>query len=238
MVHTFKTYLLAAKNIIFPPLCFHCEGKTSSEYLCFDCQNQIEFLFPPLCDLCSTPIPAAGLNICGNCRRKNYAYHKLISATRYKNPIAGLIHYFKYKNCDYLAGFFSRLMITHLSRTGFTGGEYDFITCVPMHPLKIKQRGYNQSALLAKILADHFQKPLKDDIIYEKKLKISQTKLTRKDRKTNAKDIFTVTENLKNKKIIVIDDIFTTGATANACALALKEKGAEKITVITLSKTP
>ena len=126
----------------------------------------------------------------------------------------------------------------HLSKTGLSLKGYDFITSVPMHPLKLKERGYNQASLLAKYLANYFKIPCKDDIIYETHHRSSQTKLQKLDREKNIKNAFLVKTDMKNKRIILIDDIFTTGATARSCSQALKDKRAQTITVITLAKTP
>ncbi|MBU1122213.1 MAG: phosphoribosyltransferase family protein [Candidatus Omnitrophota bacterium] len=147
-----------------------------------------------------------------------------------------LIHLFKYKHCDYLIKLFSSILTTYLSNIAFTAEDYDFITAVPMHPAKLKERGYNQSALLAHALANYFKKPLKNGIIYETKLRDSQTKLKKEERIKNTTAMFWAKENLTAKKIIVVDDMFTTGSTAQSCCQALKEKGAARITVITLSK--
>ncbi|MCK4912151.1 MAG: ComF family protein [Candidatus Omnitrophica bacterium] len=148
-----------------------------------------------------------------------------------------LIHLFKYKNYDYLAGFLSSLIIKHLSEIGFNPNKYKLITSVPLHKDKLKIRGYNQSGLLSKLLSNHFKIPFKDDIIENTNIRPSQTKLPREKREKNTEGIFVVKENLENKSIILVDDIFTTGSTVSACAKALKEKCAGNVTVITLSKT-
>ncbi|UCD15534.1 MAG: ComF family protein [Candidatus Omnitrophota bacterium] len=147
-----------------------------------------------------------------------------------------LIHLFKYKNCDYLINLFSSLITTYFLKTGFKAAGYDFITAVPMHPVKLKMRGYNQSMLLAHALANYFKKPLKNGIIYQTKLRASQTRLKKEERAKNTNEMFTAEGDLTAKRIIVVDDMFTTGATAQGCSRALREKGAEYILVITLSK--
>lgn len=230
-------WLTAAKDIFFPSLCFSCERKTKQEYLCAACQEQIHFLFPPLCRRCSAPIKNNPYGRCKNCLNKPPAYDRVISVTAYKNPMANLIHLFKYQNCSYLEKLFSRLMISHLEKIGFTATAYDFIVPVPLHPLKQKIRGYNQAALLAQALANHFKKPLKDDIIYRHEFNPSQTTVKKEKREENVEVSFNVPADLKNKKIILVDDIFTTGATISACSRVLRRQRAERITAITLAKT-
>jgi ComF family protein len=207
------------------------------KYLCIDCFKKIEFISPPFCRFCSSPIKNNKSGICKKCYGKNFPYDRVISVTFYKEPIKTLLHFFKYKNYDYLSDFFSYLIIEHLLKIGFNPSNYDLITSVPLHPLKLKEREYNQSSLLANNLANYFEIKFKDDIIYEKKYRVSQTKLKERQRKENVKNAFFVKEELNKAKLILIDDIFTTGATVKECAHILKEKGAEVVTIITLSKT-
>jgi len=148
-----------------------------------------------------------------------------------------LIHLFKYKNYDYLAEFFSSLMVKRLEKIGFNPDGYDLITAIPMHRDKLKMRGYNQAEILAKDVSNYFKIPFRNDIIYDISIKPSQTKLNPHKRRENVKGAFTVKGEVKDKKIIIIDDIFTTGATALECCQSLKEKGVGALTVITLSKT-
>jgi ComF family protein len=151
--------------------------------------------------------------------------------------MVSLIHHFKYKNYDYLAGLLSSFMAEHLIKIGFEPGRYHFVAAVPLHKDKLKTRGYNQSGLLAKLLSNYFKIPFRDDIIANVNARPSQTQLPKEKRKKNVKDIFVAKETVINKRIILIDDIFTTGSTAKACSKALKERGAQYITVITLAKT-
>ncbi|MCF7874529.1 MAG: ComF family protein [Candidatus Omnitrophica bacterium] len=216
-----RRWAVTAKNLFFPLTCLNCKAKISGEYLCRNCQNQIKFLTPPGC---YSQIEINQNNL------------KVASSYSYQNPIKTLIHLFKYSNYDYLAPALAKLMIEQLDRIGFKPLNYDFITPVPIHPYKIKIRGYNQSKLLAKQLANYFQLPLKDDIISSKYIKNSQTKLSLEKRKENVSGKFTAKNSAKNTNILLVDDVFTTGATILACGKALWEKGANKIYGITLAK--
>lgn len=232
-----KNYISALKNIFFPKLCFYCQN-LSNDYLCKSCYEKIEFLYPPLCKFCSQPIGDNKTNICKQCRSLQYHYDKIISIAFYKEPLKHLIHLFKYKYYDFLAEFLAKLMIEHLTKIGINLFFYDLIISVPIHKLKLKEREYNQTQLLAKYLSNYFKISFKDDIIYEVKNRPSQTSLDAKRRQENIKDSFLVSKNLKGKKIILVDDIFTTGSTLNECSKLLKAQGAEVILGITLCKTP
>jgi len=231
-----KRYLKALKDIFFPALCFSCERRINQDYLCEDCFEKIEFLYPPLCKLCSAPIKDNKTGLCKDCRGGHSFYERVISVTSYKEPIPLLIHLFKYNHFDYIGEFLAFLMVDHLLKIGFGFSNYDFITCVPLHPAKERERDYNQSSIISKILSLHFKIPFKDDIIYQTRYHKSQTRLSKEKRKRNIKGSFEVKKDLKDEKIILVDDVFTTGSTVKECAKVLKEKGAKSITVLTLSK--
>ncbi|MDD5194752.1 MAG: ComF family protein [Candidatus Omnitrophica bacterium] len=234
----FKGLGKAFWNTFFPSVCFSCGCKIKEGCLCPACCGSLKFLYPPLCRFCAKPVGDNKSGLCSGCRSKTFSYERLISILSYEEPLITLIHLFKYKMHDYLKFFLSGLIVAHLEKTGISLKTHDCITAVPMHPLKQKAREYNHSALLGKLLANHFQIPFQDDIIYEAKLKTSQAALDKSKRYENVQEAFKAKEAARDKKIAIVDDIFTTGATINSCAAALKEKGASIITVITLCKTP
>jgi len=219
-----KKWISITKNLFFPLSCLNCGKKIRKDYLCLPCQNQIKLLSPPDC---YTQIKI----------NRNYRNgFTVISSCNYRGAAKALIHSFKYRHCDFLADTLSRLMIKQLNQAGFNPKNYDFIVPVPLNRYKLKQRGYNQAKLLAKQLAKYLKIPLKDDIISSKYIKDSQTKLSPKKRKENVKGKFRVKNDMKNKKIVLVDDVLTTGATLSACWQSLKEKGAEIIYPVTLAK--
>lgn len=226
----------ALKDIVFPLLCLACETKIEDGILCASCKGKIEFLHPPTCRLCSEPLGDNKTGLCKNCLGLKLPFNRVLGIAVYKEPLITLIHLFKYKQARFLADFLTSLMIEHLVKIGFQAKSYELFTAVPIHLLRKKEREYNQAALLANILAKYFKKPFIDDIIYAKEYRVSQTKLQKEKRQENVKDLFVVKQGLGGKNIILVDDIFTTGATVTACCQALKQRGAHKITVITLAK--
>lgn len=231
-----KKTLNSIVNLFFPHLCFICE-KNIPDYsvLCNKCDSRIKFFKPPLCLGCSKKI-SQNSSFCKKCKTKDLYYDKLISCTEYREPIRTLIHLLKYKNHDYLADFLSSLIIDYLKRIGLKGAGFDLMLPVPSHSIRMREREYNQSNLLAKRLSTFLKIPLKSDIIFCKKNLKSQSKLKGKNRRENVKNNFFVMAPVRNKNIILVDDIITTGSTINECAKALKKEGAKKITVITLAK--
>lgn len=225
------------KDIFFPALCFACEAKIPSGFVCRKCLEKIIYMRPPMCRLCSKPLGASKTGVCRDCRGRDVYFDRTICVAAYKEPLAGLIHSFKYARYDYLAPFFSDLMSQHLQKIGFQPARYTLATGVPIHRLKRKGRGYNQAALLGLNLAKYFKIPFRDDIIYTRQLRASQTKVKAGARAKNALDAFESSAMCTNEDILLVDDVFTTGATVNACAKALKAGGARSVTVVTLTKT-
>lgn len=232
-----KGYFNALIDICFPRTCFFCRQNIQDGILCVSCQKQIKPLPPPFCRYCAKPLKTKAGNTCAACQRKKLHYDNLISCFAYDEPLKTIIHLLKYKDHDYLADFLSKRMAVHLKSIGFTSGGFDWIIPVPSHTVRIRERGYNQSLLLAKKLSTLLKIPLKHDIIFCKCNKPHQTRLRGDTRTENLKDNFAVGENMQDKKIVLIDDVFTTGATVNECAKALKDHGAGVISVITLAKT-
>ncbi len=110
------------------------------------------------------------------------------------------------------------------------------IIAVPLSRKKQFKRGYNQSELIAKIIAKKSKIPYRKNILIKQKHNITQSNLNRKQRFENVKNVFKVTNDLKNKKILLIDDIYTTGATVNECARVLKKAGASEVVVYTVAR--
>lgn len=225
------------KNIFYPPLCFSCEAKTSGSYLCGQCKENIEFFWPPLCRICGIPFCADNTTVCPACREKEMFYNRLISIAAYQGPVKTLVLHFKYQRCDYLADFLADLMAGHMFDAKLLPYAYDLMTCVPMHPTRLKERGYNQAHLLGKNLAAKFNLEFAPDLIRVTKNRPAQVTLSQAQRRQNIQDAFASDYDLAGKNIVMIDDIFTTGATINACAYALKAAKAQTVLALTLAKT-
>jgi len=174
--------------------------------------------------------------VCRSCRGRKIYYDSLVSCVAYKEPIKTLIHLVKYRHHDYIIDFLSSLMTQYISKINIPLRNYDFMVNVPSHPLRLREREYNQSELLAGNLSNSLGIPLKSDIIFCKKNRPSQTAVNKKMRAKNVKNNFFVKEKLDNTNIIIVDDVITTGATISECAKALKEKGAGSVLALTLAR--
>ena len=212
-------------NIVFPKFCLSC--KKEGIYLCEDCLSLI-----PITQTMSQ-IP------------KNSSLSGLFCATSYENTLAKrIIHYLKYPPfLKDLATPLTNLMIAHFSlvdkpmrvNLGEKTAESqksDYIICpIPLSKRRMRWRGFNHSEELARILADVFGAPLVCDVIEKTKNTIPQISLSRDQRSENMKGVFLVKnpEALQKKKVLLIDDVYTTGATMEEAALVLKQAGAKQV---------
>lgn len=231
-----KRYLEALTHVLFPRICFICETKITDGFLCERCKEKITFLRPPLCKICAKHTATMEEVICFSCRKKKVHYDRLIACLHYHEPIKTLIHLFKYRHYDYLGKYLSSFMIDYLLKIGFKTDSFDIAMPVPSHPLRLEEKEYNQSYLLAQELSVSLGVPLKNNILVCNEMRPSQTKLKKQLRPHNVDGIFEAKEHLKDKRILLVDDIITTGATVSECAKALKEKGACVVTVLALAK--
>ncbi len=189
------------------------------------------------CPKCGGSMSEEEVGVCFDCKTKNFHFEQAVSVFEYAGKIVKAIHDFKFSNvkpnfeplaefmCETLAGW---------------GVEPDIVTFVPMTKKKQKQRGFNQAELLARNIAANFDYPCAA-IVEKVKENLTQSSLDYKSRQENIKDCFEVRSEyrkiIKGTTILLIDDIFTTGATSNEVSRVLKCAGAEKVYVLTLAHT-
>lgn len=207
-----------------------------------------ELLFPTknICSFCKDYDDDLELGLCKECRDRIEELHQPIKADienidkvyvsiYYNRFIKNFIHQFKFNNSSYLYKTFALYMIKTIEIQEIF--DYDIILPVPLHRRKEAIRGYNQSYLLAKEIAKLNNKPISNNVLIKRKWTKEQNKLNVFERRLNLKSSFFVKNNdmIYNKKILLIDDIITTGMTLEFCSKELKENGADKIISICLS---
>ena len=193
--------------------------------LCRKCQKQIITVQAPICPECSK-LSENG-QYCQRCQ-KGKALKGIIVATYYEEgPIKEMIHNFKYNHALELKKVLSDLLIQAVSQKTF-----DFITFTPLHKRRLAERGFNQAEILAEKIAKKLKIPCEPLLIKTKSTK-RQVGLTGQKRRENLEKVFKVksykVESLKGKKILVVDDITTTGTTLDECAKVLKSAGAKEV---------
>jgi ComF family protein len=220
-------------DTLFPIFCLNCN--TDGFWLCSQCLSGIRLLDFQLCPACERSITEKGV-LCPACREsKKSSLDSLIISTSYENPtIKKLIHNLKYRFVADIAKPLADLMVKALLKNDLPIPDY--IMPIPLHPRRLRWRGFNQSLLLAERISENLAPLMKIevlDILERKKYNRPQMKIKKyKERLENVKDIITLKKefpDLKNKTVLLIDDIATTGATLEECAKALKEKGVRKI---------
>jgi len=231
-------------DIFFPKSCLGC--KKPGTYLCNNCLNKIEIENEPICFFCQRPIPSS--SICLPCQKKYYL-NKLIWAVSYSNPlIKKIIKIFKYHYVKELYLPLAQLLIKTLSSKELFLSEETIITPIPLHQRRLREREFNQSELLAKEVANHYSF-LFFNVLSRKKYTRPQAKIKEhKTRKNSLKDVFEISQEfieicleskqnlLKDRKIILVDDVTTTGTTLVEAAKTLKKAGAKEVWGLVIAK--
>jgi len=215
----------------FPRRCVGC-GKVGG-FLCLDCRKNLPKLLPPLCPKCGRP-QASGI-MCPGCRQSQTEIDGIRSAFRFDEVIRQAIHQLKYHNLKAISSCLAELLADYLQLNPLPG---EAIVPVPLHPRRLKERGYNQSELLAKELGRLANLPVIRDCLIRVKEARPQVKASDvgERRKNVASAFICRDEKVSGKQIILVDDVCTSGATLESCALALKSKGAITVWGLTLAR--
>jgi competence protein ComFC len=233
MERVLKNFLL---DLFFPKFCFSCQREGS--YLCEDCLATIDILYWCFC-LCEKPQRLPEARKCRNCQKKQL--NGLYFAASYKNNLVKkIIHRFKYDPyIKELSQPLASLIITHLSliQKNFPGGNF-LLVPVPLSKKKLKRRGFNQSEEIAKELSKNLGIPVSSDALIKEKETSPQMELSKEERAENIKGVFDVNnqEKIRGKKILLVDDVYTTGATMEECARVLKQSGAKEVWGIAVAR--
>ncbi|MBU1086165.1 MAG: ComF family protein [Candidatus Omnitrophica bacterium] len=230
-------------DLIYPRLCVFCRSKlyTSHDYnICAVCAAEIKPIKVPFCLKCGTSLDQISqirYNGCGKCANKQYYFDQVLSACKYKGMLKHCIHLFKYKRKRKTKNILSDILIRFL-QANFCPENIDLITAVPLHRHKLRERGFNQSELIAAKISSFFKIENSFNNLCRIKKTVSQVTLTAKQRQLNTTGAFSCKQpgEFKNKRILLVDDIFTTGSTLNECARVLKQSGAKKVTCLTIAR--
>jgi ComF family protein len=229
-------------DIIFPPQCLACAeiiNQPAKQVFCSTCQEKIVFITDNFCPICGVPflVCPAGTHICGNCLVNKPYYTRARAVAGFETVIMDAIHKFKYGR-NVSTGNSLGLFMANFSFPDFNFSEYSLLIPVPLHIKRLRDRGFNQSLLLAKEMGEKYNLPVKFSLLKRSKFTLTQTGLNKAEREKNIKGAFVVAkkEKVTGKNIILIDDVYTTGATVNECARVLLKAGAQKVSVLTLSR--
>lgn len=207
----------------------------NNKYFCDECEDKLPFIVGAKCQHCGRKTIAYEI-YCTTCKNIIVDVDLGRSVFSYSEPISRLLRNFKYNNKQYLADLFGEYLATEYFKNYFRA---DVIAYVPMTKKATRKRGYNQSMLLAKVLSEKTNLPLVDVVIKKRETE-RQAKLNRAERLKSLRDAFKVSEKdaVKDKEVLIVDDVTTTGATAQAIAEVLKKAKAKKVYLLTVASVP
>ena len=214
------------------PLCPLCRCQAGSETgLCPVCRSDLPWL-GHACRRCALPLPANAGDTCGPCLRRPSPVERTICALRYETPVSGLVAAFKFHR-SLAAG---AALATLLSEAVSAADRPDALLPVPLHPSRLRQRGYNQALELAKPIGRLLQRPVLANTVVRKLATADQIGLSALQRRRNLRNAFTVQAGLP-AHVAIVDDVLTTGATVLTLAKTLKRAGVARVDVWCLART-
>jgi competence protein ComFC len=239
---SFKALADTALGFIYPNVCQICgdERATSTEgFVCSRCWQQVRFIKPPFCQRCGLPFEGDLTTAfeCTNCREMNLHFRSARSAVSAKGTVLEVIHRYKYKRAFWFEPFLADLLIRE-ALPELRQQKWDWIVPVPLHPAKKRQREFNQAERLATYLSAATRIPMDTTLLRRVAATKTQTKLSRQERAENMRNAFALQDGrtLNGERILLFDDVFTTGATTDACARVLLAAGAAEVCVWTVAR--
>jgi ComF family protein len=237
-------------DVLFPISCLSCG--VDDIWLCENCLRKMQVFLFQVCPKCERFIIESG-KLCQTCKRatlknKDFFLDALVVAAKYKeNDLSRIVHFYKYNLVQDL-----HIPLGRIMTKSFLDSDLplpDLIVPVPLHPRRLRWRGFNQSELLANYISENLtpglEIPVLNNVLFRKKNTTPQMKVRKySERKENISDAFGINAQtadakmdiLKSKTILLIDDVATTGATLNECAKMLKQSGAKKVFGIVLAR--
>ena len=230
----------AIASLLYPPVCTICGANVrAGEYLCDQCDTKAARIVAPFCKTCSEPFEGAisGTFTCANCAHRTIHFAAAVAAYRSRGIVRQIIHDFKYRRQIYLRHLVARWLRAAMDDKRLRDLQFDMIVPVPLHPARQRERGFNQATLLAESLSAEISirsKPALERIRYT----TTQTALDRAERMENLHNAFRLRKNadVRGLRVLLIDDVLTTGSTLSECARVLKRAGALSVHAATAAR--
>lgn len=238
-----RGYFHAFLDLFYPRTCLHCNrnlNRSYELYLCKGCTKGISYVGDTHCIRCGAALGPHSLSTmqegCTVCKGRYFPYATTTSVTYYDGVMKTLIHKFKYSKQKFLSHTLNDIMLAQ-DTVKETIQNIDVIVPVPLHWIKKMYRGFNQSELLAWGIHQYFSKPILLNNLCRVKNTASQTRLSKKQRQANIHNAFRVNnpKMFQEKRILLVDDVLTTGVTASECSKKLKQSGAKSVHLLVLA---
>lgn len=234
----------ALLDFFFPPKCPLC-GETAGTdphyHPCPACLSRVRFLSSPRCPRCGIGFdsPSEVDHLCSECLTQERYFTRARAVCLYEGLIAEAISRYKYGGVTRLARSLSSFLAEYQDPE-FPFSDFDLLLPVPLHPQRLRERGFNQSLLLARHFSRKHSISLNFIALQRSRFTHPQTQLSGSERQTNVRGAFQVKkpEMVVGKRVLLIDDVFTTGATVRECSKALLKAGAKQVDVLTLARAP
>lgn len=232
-------------SLFYPDVCQICQAREAGRregYVCQACWSQpdgIDFIVPPFCKVCGLPFEGeiTGLFECGNCRDERLYFHSARAAVKFSGLVQDVIHRYKYNHAAWFEPFLLEILLRQAAPV-LQQEQYQLIVPIPLHWRKRQIRSFNQAEALGRALSKATGIPLQKQLLRRTKATETQTRLSRAQRAENVRNAFAwkAPFALNGEKVILFDDVMTTGATANACAKLLMRNGAGRVDVWTVAR--
>ena len=218
------------KSSLLPGSCLLCGADSRNQLLCPDCTNDLPPLPAYRCPQCNEQTTHG--ERCGACLKEAPHFDRVTAAFRYDFPIDRIIQALKYGHQLSVAGWLGNLLASRL-----VASEHDLILPLPLHPQRLAERGFNQSMEIARTLSKVLDRPVQHEHLLRTRATQPQADLPHKERQKNVRGAFECLCDYSDQRILLVDDVMTTGATLNECARILKIHGAKTVTVAVAART-
>ena len=235
-------FLEKLAHFFLPPQCYCCGDflEEGQKGICPGCLSGVRWIAPPFCTICGIPFlsPGAENHPCGACLRKERYFTEARALGYYEGSLQEAIHRWKYEGKVHLTTLLGQWMAEGLDRY-WGASRFNLLIPVPLHTERLRERGFNQALLLVKELSRRTGISYGKRILRKGRPTNPQVSLSGPEREREVKGAFFVVEGetVKDKSILLVDDVYTTGATANECSRMLLTAGGERVDVLSLART-
>jgi ComF family protein len=242
LLKSLNGWINSGLSFLYPEICQICaENRATPDegFVCAKCRSHVRWIKPPICQCCGLPFEGAITNAfeCGNCRdlEPNFVWARAAVASI--DNVREVIHRYKYQRALWFEPFLAGLLV-EAAAPQLAGQGWSRLIPVPLHPMREREREFNQAERLAARLSAATDIPLQRGLVQRNIPTRTQTQLTREERRANVRRAFSIArkQKLDGERIILVDDVLTTGATTSACAGVLLAAGAAEVCVWTVAR--